>query len=62
MLMEVKSSLKILPYADAEEAVWRVVAAILHLGNVHFREVAGSKCEITTADSLKHVCRLLELP
>jgi myosin heavy subunit len=59
MLSDVKQSLKILPYSDAEECVWRVVAAILHLGNVSFKETPGGKCEVTNLESLKHVCRLL---
>ena len=59
MLGDVRASLKILPFKDAEDCVWRVIAAILHLGNINFREITGSKCEVINGESLREVCRLL---
>jgi myosin heavy subunit len=46
MLSDVRQSMKILPYVDAEECVWRVVAAILHLGNISFKDAPGGKAEV----------------
>lgn len=39
--------------------VWRIVAAILHLGNITFKEAGGESAEVANPDALAKVAELL---
>ena len=42
--------------------MWQVVAGILHLGNVHFKETdGGDKCEVSEEKSVASLQRAAEL-
>jgi len=58
----VQDALKGLNIDSSEtDEVFQVVAAILHLGNIEFKDVGDRKCEIHTLDSLNTCASLLSL-
>eukprot|EP00754_Rhynchopus_humris_P031118 Rhum_TRINITY_DN15314_c1_g1::Rhum_TRINITY_DN15314_c1_g1_i1::g.151009::m.151009/K10356/MYO1; myosin I len=43
-----------------QESTWRLIAGILHLGDIQFQQ-AGSECEIATPESLEDAAEMLEV-
>ncbi|XP_030751648.1 unconventional myosin ID isoform X2 [Sitophilus oryzae] len=59
---DVTTSLNTLQFSQADqETLWRVIAAILHLGNVEF-DINEEKLEIKKSKSVDHVADLLQVP
>ncbi|KAF5295154.1 hypothetical protein FQR65_LT10542 [Abscondita terminalis] len=59
---EVSSSLSTLEFSNADvDTLWRIVAAILHLGNVEFL-TDGDKLKIKNTSVTKNVANLLKVP
>lgn len=56
-----RDSIATLPFQNTEDAVWKVIASILHLGNVVFKENEGSKCQVVNTETIRHICKLLEI-
>lgn len=59
---EVSSSLSTLEFSSADiDTLWRIVGAILHLGNVEFL-TDGDKLKVKDSKVSKHVASLLKVP
>ncbi|CAF3153265.1 unnamed protein product [Rotaria sp. Silwood2] len=61
---QVKQAFKIVGFTQDEiSIIWKIVAAILHLGNLKFTDVDGEHCSITRSndknDQLKWISKLL---
>ncbi|CAF1126177.1 unnamed protein product [Rotaria sp. Silwood1] len=61
---QVKQAFKIVGFTQDEiSIIWKIVAAILHLGNLKFTDVDGEHCSITRSndknDELKWISKLL---
>ncbi|CAF0979976.1 unnamed protein product [Rotaria sordida] len=61
---QVKQAFKIVGFTQDEVSIiWKIVAAILHLGNLKFTDVDGEHCSITRSndknDQLKWISKLL---
>jgi len=51
-----------LEWTPAEiDNVYQTVAAVLHLGNVSFRETGDRKCEVSNQTALQSTCSLLSI-
>merc|ERR1711899_495654 len=59
----VQAALKRLAFpAEAQECIWRVLASVLHLGNIHFNALEKEGTEVTEKATLGTLAKLLEVP
>lgn len=59
----VVSSLNALQFSNADQdTLWRVVAAILHLGNIKFEKIDDDKLTLQKSKDVEYVADLLRVP
>jgi len=60
--LDVVKAMRELEWTPAEiDNVYQTVAAVLHLGNVSFRETGDRKCEVSNQTALQSTCSLLSI-
>lgn len=60
---ELLEAMNLLDFSDSErDAIFSIIAAILHLGNIEFQNTGDRACKIRDISPLNSAARLLEVP
>lgn len=56
---EVQDAIRAIGFADQEDLLWNVIAAVLHLGNCEFVDLNNEECEVKDRTVIATIARLL---